>query len=202
MLTDWISEAFETACGWAFCAVALYALLFLNLTGNGTLWDSLRGVVQDARQVSARNGAVQTRVVPVRPPELQEKMQNHMLMVPEGSGQSIAVPVVAAVQQRPSSQMTDAPADASAGKDWKVHLQSQLRTFTVYGQGDSSGPAAPSAKSAKGPASVASAPAPGPTPASISSAYHAGIAAVARPGIGDHVTRVGDGGSDGLRNFR
>jgi hypothetical protein len=47
-----MSEAVETMCGWAFCVVAAYSLLFLNLTGKGCLWDSMRGVLHDTTLAS------------------------------------------------------------------------------------------------------------------------------------------------------
>lgn len=198
---DVLTEALETALGWAFCAVALYALLFVNMTGNGTLWDSIRGVVLDEPAPARTNVAVQTRVVPVRPVDPMEKAQDRMLMVPTVPDKEFSVPVVAQNQPvRAADQITDAPRDASAGKDWRRHLTGSLRTFTVYGEGDEHSSASASAASAA-PARGASAAAPAPTPATASSAYHAGFAATARPGVSDHISSVGNVG-DGVRNFR
>jgi hypothetical protein len=204
-----MSDALETACGWAFCAVALYSLLFLNLTGNGTLWDALRGVMGDALPAEMpMNAAVQTRVVPMRPPGADDKAvksQDRMLLIPSEPEHEFAVPVV--VQQQPgrgADQFTDAPADASAGTDWRKHLNGSLRTFTVYGNGDQQSVAPASAGSAKNSSgsAPARAAAPAPTPATAVSAYHAGIAAAARPGVTDHVSQVDAGTADGVQNFR
>ena len=193
-----MTDALETAAGWAFCAIALYALLFVNMTGNGTLWDSLRGVVMDAPAPIEKNATVQTRVVPMRPVDAMEKAQNRMLMVPDVPEKEFSVPVLAQNQPvRAIDQITDAPADVKAGKDWRRHLTGSLRTFTVYGQGDEHSSAEASASAAPA-ASVAAA---APTPATAASAYHAGLTAEARPGISDHVARVGSVG-DGVRNFR
>ena len=79
---DVMSDAVATALSWAFVAVALYALLFVNMTGNGTLWDSIRGVAMDAPPQAASNVAVQTRVVPVRPVDAMEEAQKGLLKVP------------------------------------------------------------------------------------------------------------------------
>ena len=197
-----MTDALETAVGWAFCTVALYALLFVNMTGNGTLWDSLRGVVMDVPAPIQKNAAVQTRVVPVRPVDAMGKAQNRMLMVPDVPDKEFSVPVLAQNQPvRAADQITDAPADARAGKDWRKHLTGSLRTFTVYGQGDERSSASASATSAAPAAPAASVAAAAPTPATAASAYHAGMTAAARPGISDHVAPVGATG-DGVRNFR
>lgn len=197
-----MSDALETALGWAFCAVALYALLFVNMTGNGTLWDSLKGVVMDAPVPTPKDAAVQTRVVPVRPVDAMEKAQNRMLMVPDVPDKEFSVAVLAQAQPgRAADQITDAPRDAKAGKDWRKHLSGSLRTFTVYGQGEERSSASASAGTAQAaPASEAAAPAP--TPATAVSAYRAGFAAEARPGVTNHVSQVGAGVSDGVRNIR
>ena len=131
-----LSDAIETACGWAFGAVAIYALLFVNMTGNGTLWDSMRGVIMDQSVAPPKAAAVQTRVVPVRPVDSMAVAQNRMLMVPSEPTSEFSVPVLAADQPRAADQITDAPADAKAGKSWKKHLNGSLRTFTVYGEGE------------------------------------------------------------------
>jgi hypothetical protein len=194
---SWMSEAIETALGWGLCLVAIYTILFVNFTGNGTLWDSLRGVALDSTAAKTRSVAVEMRVVPVRPPDLETKAQNHMLMIPEVPDQEIRVPIVAANQPRGADQLTDALASDDAGKTWKKHLNGNLRTFTVYGQGEESSSASASVPTQGAPALVASAA----TPAVAASAYHAGTAAKARPGISDHVTPVANT-SDGVRNFR
>jgi hypothetical protein len=204
-----VSEAVETMCGWAIVVLALYAVLFTNLSGSGTLWDSLRGVARDSMPgPRLRDDVVQEmRVVPVRPPDLAVKAQNHMLLVPEAPDKEISVRVVASEQpRRAPEQITDAPADAGAGKNWQApHLTSQLRTFTVYGQGEqravaSGGAAAAPAARARVPAAAVAA---APTPAVSGSAYKIGaLTGDARPGISDHVSSEASAPSDGLHNFK
>jgi hypothetical protein len=201
-----MSDVLETACGWAFIAVALYAMLFLNLTGNGTLWDSLRGVVADAGPAPIlQRSRVVTRVVPVRPLddlEVKTRAQNRMLLIPNEPEKEFKVPVLAQPQSgRGADQFTDAPADAGAGTNWQKHLTGSLRTFTVYGNGEQRGSASASAGAGPGAPTVHAA-APAATAAADVSAYHAGLAAAARPGVSDHVSHVDGGAGDGVRNFR
>jgi hypothetical protein len=198
-----MSEAAELAVGFAFAAAALYTILFVNFTGNGNLWDSLRGVAQNAASAKTSRAPVQMRVVPVRPIDVEARAQNRMLALPEVADQVISVPVVAETSRAPE-QMTDAPADASAGKTWQKHLTSKLRKFTVYGQGEQRSSASASASAAPVPAGTVAAAnaAAAPTSAAEGSAYRVGSAAEARPGIGDRVTPVTNGAGDGVRNFR
>ena len=203
-----MSDALETACGWAFVVVAIYALLFVNMTGNGTLWESMRGVLMDASVAPPKDAAVQVRVVPVRPVDAMTVAQNRMLMVPGEPEKEFSVPVLAANQPgRAAGQITDAPSDGKTGKDWRKHLDGSLRKFTVYGAGEqhssastSAGPAAKSSSGSGAPAVRVAAPVA--TPAVAASAYHAGITAEARPGVTDHVSQVGESSGDGVRNFR
>jgi len=199
---SWMSDAVETAAGWAIVAVAVYGLLFVDMTGNGRLWDAIRGVAQDSVPAKTPgNVAVQIRRVPVRPADYETKAQNRMLLVPEVPDKEIEVAVVAP-QPASGDQLTDAPADAHAGKDWRVHLKGEMRKFSVYGKGEERSSASASAVSAPAAARAQDVAVSAPTPAAAVSAYRAGSAAEARPGIGDHVTRVSDGASDGVRNFR
>lgn len=197
---SWMSDAVETAAGWAIVVVAAYGLLFVDMTGNGRLWDAIRGVAQDSAPAKTPgNVAVQIRRVPARPADYETKAQNRMLLVPEVPDKEIEVAVAA---PQPEA-MTDAPADAHAGKDWRVHLKGDMRKFAVYGKGEERSSASAAAASAPAGAPRAQAVAvSAPTPAISGSAYSAGAAAEARPGIGNHVTRVTDGASDGVRNFR
>ncbi|MDE2144189.1 MAG: hypothetical protein KGL74_04630 [Elusimicrobia bacterium] len=197
---SWISEATSIALTFAVAATVAYGLLFVDFTGNGRLWDALLGVAQNAvPAATSSNVTAQMRRVPVRPPDMEQEAQNHMLVMPEVPAQEIQVAVAAPAPVAASDALTDAPADRTAGKDWRVHLQGQLRTFSVYGQGEQSSSAV---------ASVGSAPAASgggasaPTPAAAGSAYRTGIGAGARPGIGSHVANVSGGTEDGVRNFR
>ncbi len=202
---NWATEAVETACGWAAAVVLVYAVLFMDFNGNGRLIDSIKGAAQEALGAAPapRPVAVQTRVVPVRPVDEEKVAQDRMLTLPEVANEEIRVPVAAADQPRPAEQMTDAPADAGAKGDWRKHLTTSLRSFTVYGRGEQTSSASASATSAvKGAAVKASAAAP--TQAVAASAFRQGLSAPAqaRPGVSDHVVRVGDAPADGVRNFR
>ena len=202
---DSIREALAIATAFAVCSALAYALLFMDLTGNGRLWDAMRGLANESAGVRGAP-AVQIRRVPVRPIDREVEAQNRMLALPEVAREEIKVDVLAAQQplERPAppERVTDAPADKGAVGDWRKHLSGELRRFTVYGQGEQpsqSGGAAPAA-AARGTSAAASRPAP--TPAAAASAYAAGPTAEPRPGIGDHVSRVSGGAADGVRNFR
>jgi hypothetical protein len=204
-----MSDALETACGWAFVAVALYALLFVNMTGNGTLWESMRGVFLDASIAPPKDAAVQVRTVPVRPVDAMATAQNRMLMVPGEPEKEFKVPVLAANQPtRAAGQITDAPSDGKTGTDWHKHLDGSLRKFTVYGAGEQHSSASASAKSgssasgSSGASTSRAVAVQAATPSVAASAYHAGITAEARPGVTDHVSQVGESTGDGVRNFR
>jgi len=198
---SWASEAVETACGWALAALAVYAVLFVDFNGNGRLIDSIRGAAREAvgEAPAPRPAALRTRVVPVRPVDEAKVAQDRMLTLPEVADQEIRVPVAAADQ--PAETITDAPADPRAGKDWRKHLTTSLRKFTVYGRGEQTSSASASVSSASGATARASGAAP--TAAVAASAYRQGAAfpAQARPGVSDHVVKV-DGTSDNVRNFR
>lgn len=201
---SWAKEAVETACGWAAVVVVAYALLFMDFQGNGRLIDSIKGAAQEAMGVAPapRPVALRTRIVPVRPIDEARVAQDRMFAIPEVANEEIRVPVVAADQPRVADELTDAPADASAKGDWRKHLTTSLRSFTVYGRGEQSSSASASASAGKPAATRVSAPAP--TAAVASSAFSQGSStpAQARPGVSDHVSRVGEAPADGVRNFR
>jgi hypothetical protein len=198
---NWLSDALETAAGWAIVAVALYGILFVDISGNGRLWDAVRGVAQDTTQSApVTKGGVQMRVVPVRPPDLAVKAQNHMLLVPEADEQELHVAVQAPAAA--PEQLTDSPADTRAGRDWRVGLKGKLRTFTVYGRGEERSSASASVGSAPAASAQPASASYRPTPAVAESAYRQGAVAEARPGISSRVTPVATSAADGVRNFR
>jgi len=199
---DWLTEAVSIALTCAVAAAGIYALLFVDITGNGRLWDALRGVAQDsAAQNHAGISVSRIRRVPVRPVDMEVEAQNRMLVLPEVTQQEIKVVVAAADQPRVAAPepLTDAPADKGVGKDWRKHLAGEMRRFTVYGKGEQSSSASAAVADVSAPQAQ---PAPAPTPAAPDSAYQSGVAAEARPGIGDRVSRVSGGTADGVRNFR
>jgi hypothetical protein len=195
-----LSDAMEMAAGCALVVVAAYAILLVDLTGNGRLWDAARGLAFDSTAPAPlQNTAVVTRAVPVRPQGLEERAQSRMLVLPEVPDKEVKVAVLASEQPFRAEALTDALSDAQPGKDWRVHLNGGLRTFTVYGKGDERSSASASATASAAPAAAV---VPAPTPAVAASAYRAGAASGARPGISDHVARISGVSGDGVRNFR
>ncbi len=191
----------ETMCGWALCAGAAYALLFVNLTGDGSLFNSALGVLQNAAPQARSNVATSRYVIPAKPVDLVDEAQNRMLMIPETAQKAIAV-TVAAPQMGRIETMADAPADitAAAPKDWRVHIRGELPNFAVYGAAEQTSSAVAGAKTG-GSAFAAAAR---PTPSAAGSAYRAAAAdpeATPRPGISDRATGVRAEGGDGLQNF-
>ncbi|MDE2491553.1 MAG: hypothetical protein KGM24_11955 [Elusimicrobia bacterium] len=202
---EWLSEAIETACGWALGATLIYALLFTNLSGNGRLWDAMKGYLQDQEAQATAPRRVVTTIARVVPPATGDELareQDRMLFVPEAPNKPVVVAALAAHQPRPSAALTDAPADkgASAGSNWEVHLKGSLPAFSIYGDGEQRSSAVARVGSYSAPAAAEAVAAP--TPSVAGSAYRSGFAAAARPGIGDHVSNVSGGISDGVRNFK
>lgn len=183
--TRWLSDAVETACGWALLAVGFYALFFIDLTGNGSAWNALRGVARDAAPIMG---------LAVLPNE-GNAGSDRILIASERRDEP--APAAAAVPSRPPAAMTDAPAELDAKGDWKTHLTGQLRSFVIYGQGEQTA----SASASVGPAPSASAKATAPTASVPGSAYRAGATGTARPGIGARVSRVASGPADSVRNI-
>lgn len=184
----WLSDVIETACGWALLALTLYALLFLDLTGNGSAWNALRGVARDAAPVT-RISVLAHEAEPDR---------DRMLIASEPGAATASAPDQPRVE-RPAAAMTDAPAEQSAKGDWKAHLSGSLRRFVVYGQGEQTTSASVSAPASAVPAHTAA-----PTASVPGSAYQAGAVAApaARPGIGTRVSRVASGPADSVRNIK
>jgi hypothetical protein len=200
-----LNSALETVCGWALCAGAAYALLFVNLTGDGALWGSMVGAVKSGMPGPELNVPTKIYRIPAKPSDEATREQNRMLMFSDND-KALAVAVEDPSARR-TAAWTDAPADPSVGalpKDWKVHLQGQMRTFTVYGQGDQAGAATAGSARAAAVAVVAAVASAHPTPAAAGSAFRAAAAdedATPRPGISDRAPAMHEEGSDGLRNF-
>jgi|GEM_PF-1865424 len=200
-----LNSAVETLCGWALCAGVAYALIFLNLTGDGSLWNSLMGVAQDALPGSSAAVATRTYVLPAKPVDADTRAQDRMLMVPEQETEALVVKVEDTSRAR--AALTDAPADLtkSAGRaDWRVHIQGQLPAFAVSGPAESSSAATARAGAAPRPtSSVKSAAA---TVAATTSYRAPALDAegTPRPGIVDErssVARVVES-DGGLGNFK
>lgn len=191
-------DAVETAAGYALLAVGIYAAIFIDITGSGSLWNTARNMQGAAQEgVESPNA---TRVVKVPTQAVEEKVHEDRILAvfdsepPAGTVAAIyAAPTESGV--RPSAAFTDTPADPETGKTWKKSLHGELRSFTVYGKGEQTSSAAASAHSAPA-ASVR------PVAAAAGSAARAETAAIARPGLGSRMSRGALSASDSSRNVR
>lgn len=197
------SEALETAAGYALVAVGLYAAIFVDMTGGGSLWKTMHSLHETAQEGLESPNA--TRVIKVPTQVVAEKVhEDRMLAVfdePEQTGTVAAVyPAPDAAGQRPSAAMTDSPADPRSGKTWRRSLKGELRSFTVYGNGEQTTSASMSvAGGAAAHATAVSAPA---VAAVEGSAARAETAAAARPGMSSRLSRGALSESDSSRNIR
>lgn len=196
---SWWLEAVETAFGWAFLVLGLYALLFVDLSGNGRVWDAVKEMVQEAVPVEPHAVSVHTVHLDERFVDPLEKSQNRMLMLPSGYDKEIEIAVLDENQPRPAAAMIDAPSDGNATGDWKQHLRGELRRFVVYGPGESTTSAAVSADARTTSAGAAAGPAA--APAVEGSPARADASAEVRPGISSRARWVSNGASDSVRNF-
>lgn len=196
-----LSEALEAAAGYALVAVGLYAAVFVDMTGGGSLWQALRH-----HQATAQEGLESpnaTRVIKVPTQAVEEKAHEDRILAvfdaPPPAEVAAVFPAPEAAGQRPEAAFTDVPADPQSGKTWKRGLKGELRTFTVYGKGDqttsaSMTAAAPAYRADDTPAySAASAP---------GSAARAPTEAAARPGVGSRMSRGALAASETTRNLR
>lgn len=196
-----VSEALETAAGYALVAVGIYSALFVDLTGGGSLWKNLRHIQETSREGIESPNA--TRVIKVPTQAVVEKVHEDRILAvfddPTPAGE------VAAVYQAPesaaprsSAAFTDTPADPGAGKSWKRRIKGELRNFTVYGKGDQTTTATMSAGSASreadSPAYAAASAAGSPA--------RAATEAAARPGVGSRLSRGALAASETSRNVR
>lgn len=194
-------EALETAAGYALVAVGIYAAVFVDMTGGGSLWKTMRHVQASAQEDLVSPNATRVVKVAVRPAE--EKIhEDRMLAVfdePQSNEEVAAVyPAADESARRPSAAFTDTPADPKSGKTWKKSLQGQLRNFTVYGQGEQSS----SASSGGGARAEQASDYSRPVVAAEGSAARAETAAAARPGMSSRMSRGALSASDSSRNIR
>lgn len=197
-----VSEAIETAAGYALVAVGLYAAVFVDMTGGGSLWKTLRHYQATSTEgLESPNAA---RVVKVPTQAVAEKVhEDRILAVFDDAPPPVEVAAVfqapEAAGQRPEAAFTDVPSDPGSGKTWKRGLKGELRNFTVYGKGDQTttavmNVAAPVHRADDTPAySAASAP---------GSAARATTDAAARPGVGARMSRGALAASETTRNVR
>jgi hypothetical protein len=195
------SEAVETAAGYALVAVGLYAVLFVDMTGGGSLWKNLHHIHEVSQEGLESPNA--TRVVKVATLPTVEKVHEDRMMAvfdePAPTGTVAAVyQAPDATGQRPSAALTDTPADPSSGKTWKRGLKGELRTFTVYGNGQQTTSASASVGTSVRAAAV-SAPA---VASAEGSPARSDTATAARPGMGSRLSRGGLSESETSRNIR
>lgn len=196
-----VSEAVETAAGYALVAVGIYAALFVDLTGGGSLWKTMRSFHETTQEgLESPNS---TRVIKVPTQAVVEKVhEDRILAVFDAEPPPTEVAAVYQAPEtaapRPSAAFTDTPADPKSGKTWKRSIKGELRNFTVYGKGDQTTSAAASAGlSAREDASPALAAA-----AAAGSAARAASEAAARPGVGARLSRGALAASETSRNVR
>lgn len=193
-----VSEVVETAAGYAFLAVGIYSALFVDITGNGTLWNTLRHLKDGGSATAAAPNA--TRIVKVPTQVVAGKAHEDRILAvfDEAPPESVAAvyPAPESAGERPAAAFTDTPADPQAGKTWKVGLTGELRNFTVYGKGDqtSSAAAAPAALIVPAAQTVVVAASGSPARAAAESA--------ARPGMGSRLSRGALAASETTRNVR
>lgn len=202
---DWTSEALETACGWALYVAIAYAIFFVDFTGRGPVWSHLSSMWREGRPAPAVAKHEGVRVIKLGAPS--EKRDDGIGLAQLDykylSGQQQEEKAVVAVNHARQVEMTDAPADveASGKKDWKRSLQGELRTFTVYGNGEQSSSASSGGPAAyKAPAQEQKLVAAAAVP---QSAYAAGAASpTTRPAISGRARALSQNGSDSVRNFK
>jgi hypothetical protein len=194
-------EALETAAGYALIAVALYAVLFVDITGGGSLWKTMGYLHEGAQEGIESPNA--TRVVKVATQVNEQKAHEDRILAvfDQGPKDHIAAAVYQApdaTNQRPSAALTDTPADPQAGKSWKRGLKGELRTFTVYGNGQETTSASLSGASSRPQAQGSSAGAP----AARAAAPQPAETVAARPGLGSRLSGGALAASDATRNIR
>ena len=195
-----LSDSLETAAGWAIAAILLYAIVFMDITGNGSLWSAARGLTED--KLKEKSFQVVT-------PASKEERGSAILVaggltapVPEPAKAALAPAAAPPAPARPEAAMTDSPADpdAAQGDSWKPKLKGDLRKFTVYGKGEqrSVTSAAPSGGVSAGAAAYSK---PAGFPAAVDSPASRSAGARARPGLSTRVQSSSDGGSS-VRNLK
>lgn len=195
-------EAIETAAGYALIAVGIYAALFLDLTGSGSLWNTMRHVKATSQEGLESPNA--TRVIKVATqPIVAKAHEDRILSVfDEASAEGSVTALYQAPEAtglRPSAAFTDTPADPNSGKIWKRGIQGELRNFTVYGKSDQT----TSATMFGGGSPARSEAAVSRTPVSAEgSPARAETSAAARPGMGLRLSRGTLSASDTSRNIR
>jgi len=195
------ADVLETAAGYALVAVGIYAALFVDLTGSGSLWKSIHHAQEvSAEGVSSPNA---TRVIKVPTQASEAKVHEDRILAvfddpaPQGTVAAL-YQAPDASGQRPSAAFTDTPAEPTSGKSWKRSIKGELRNFTVYGKGEET-----TAAAARTGSSLAASDAAEPAMAAASgSAAQAPTEAASRPGMSSRLSRGALSGSETSRNVR
>ncbi len=193
-----LSEAVETAAGYALVAVGLYAVIFVDMTGGGSLWNNMRHIKED----QALESPNATRIIKVPVQATEEKQHEDRILAvfdePNKSGEVAALyPTPESTPTRPSAAMTDTPAEPTAGKTWKRSLKGEMRTFTVYGKGEQT-----SAASSKGGVSTQAEPTQVQAVSESAAVAASAAPTASRPGMGGHLSHGSLSGSETTRNIR
>ncbi len=197
-----VAEVLETAVGYALIAAGFYAVLFVDLTGGGSLWRTMRHWQSDSSQRLEPPSAARVITVPALP--LVAKSENERMMSffdkePTNGNFTALYPAPDAVSRRPSVAFLDAPAEPKSGKTWKRGIRGSLRKFTVYGKGDQTTSATMSGGGAPAPEESALARR---ALAAEGSPARAETSSVARPGVGLRMSRGVLSASGASRNVR
>lgn len=197
-----LSEALETAAGYALVAVGIYAAIFVDMTGGGSLWKTMRHMQATAHEGLESPNA--TRVIKVPTQAIAEKVHEDRILAvfdeapPDGMVTAL-YQVPGSGNRRPEAAFTDTPAEPTTGKTWKRGIKGELRNFTVYGNGDQTTSATANGGGATSRAAVAEAR---PVAAAAESPARAETAAAARPGMSSRLSRGALAASETSRNVR
>ena len=133
------SRVVETAFGWGLLAAGFYVVLFIDVTGDGSLCSSLRGLYDYVQVQDELPNAVRTIKVTARH-RREIPADERMLIVTDAVDNedmvAASIPAPDASYAWPAPDFLDSAADPETGKQWKKGIQGQLRRFTVYGRGE------------------------------------------------------------------
>ena len=196
-----VSEALEAAAGYALVAVGIYAALFVDVTGGGTLWNSLHNLKGMASEAPESPNGVRVIKVPAQV-RIEKIHEDRLLAVfdsqPPVSSVSALYQPPELASSRPSAALTDTPADPTSGKTWKRGLNGELRHFTVYGKGEATTSAVGARTSVAAPAQAQVVATVQGSPAKLATE----TGAVSRPGMSSRLSRGTLAASETSRNVR
>ncbi len=113
--------ALEDAGVWVLGAGAAYALLFLNLTGAGSLWNALVAAALEQIPVAAAPVSTRSYLIPAKPIDKDERDQDSMLMVPD-TGEALIVTVADPSGRPANAAEATALPSAAVRTDWSDQL--------------------------------------------------------------------------------